>query len=70
MFDLFGLSFYNNPDLRRLLTDYIFWGFPLWKDFPLTGFFEIGFFDYFWETMWQDFVEFSQIFWLLIINLN
>jgi len=37
VWDLFGISFKNHPDLRRLLTDYGFSGFPLRKDFPLSG---------------------------------
>jgi NADH dehydrogenase (ubiquinone) Fe-S protein 3 len=43
IWDLFGLVFNRNPDLRRILTDYGFQGFPLRKDFPLTGFYEIFF---------------------------
>lgn len=39
--DLFGISFEGNPDLRRLLTDYGFEGHPLRKDFPLTGYVEV-----------------------------
>ena len=35
--NLFGISFINHPDLRRILTDYGFNGFPLRKDFPLSG---------------------------------
>jgi NADH-quinone oxidoreductase subunit C len=35
--DLFGIVFAGQPDLRRILTDYGFEGFPLRKDFPLTG---------------------------------
>ena len=35
--DLFGITFNNHPDLRRLLTDYGFIGHPLRKDFPLSG---------------------------------
>jgi len=38
---LFGLYFYANLDLRRILTDYGFAGHPLRKDFPLTGFSDI-----------------------------
>jgi len=38
---MFGLYFYNHKDLRRLLTDYGFQGFPLRKDYPLTGFYEL-----------------------------
>ena len=37
VWDLFGITFINHPDLRRILTDYGFSGFPLRKDFPLSG---------------------------------
>ena len=37
IWDLFGISFSNHPDLRRILTDYGFVGHPLRKDFPLSG---------------------------------
>lgn len=40
-FDLFGIVFINHPDLRRILTDYGFKGFPFRKDFPVSGFKEI-----------------------------
>jgi NADH-quinone oxidoreductase subunit C len=39
--DLFGIYFLDNPDLRRILTDYGFEGHPLRKDFPLTGYVEV-----------------------------
>jgi NADH-quinone oxidoreductase subunit C len=39
--DLFGIYFAGNPDLRRILTDYGFDGHPLRKDFPLTGYVEM-----------------------------
>lgn len=37
IFDMYGVSFEGNPDMRRILTDYGFIGHPLRKDFPLTG---------------------------------
>ena len=41
IFDLYGIFFVNHRDLRRILTDYGFRGFPLRKDFPLTGYLEL-----------------------------
>jgi NADH-quinone oxidoreductase subunit C len=41
VWDMFGVFFADNPDLRRLLTDYGFQGHPLRKDFPLTGYVEV-----------------------------
>lgn len=40
-YDLYGILFTGHPELRRLLTDYGFEGYPLRKDFPLTGFVEV-----------------------------
>jgi NADH-quinone oxidoreductase subunit C len=41
VYDMYGVTFAGNPDLRRLLTDYGFEGYPQRKDFPLTGHVEL-----------------------------
>jgi len=41
IWDMFGIYFEEHPDLRRILTDYGFEGYPLRKDFPLSGYLEL-----------------------------
>ena len=57
--DLFGIYFIGNKDMRRILTDYGFQGHPLRKDFPLSGFIELRYDDS-QKRIVTDFIQFSQ----------
>jgi NADH-quinone oxidoreductase subunit C len=52
-FDMYGVAFAEHADLRRLLTDYGFSGFPLRKDFPLTGYLELRYDDELKRVVYQ-----------------
>jgi NADH:ubiquinone oxidoreductase subunit C len=64
---MFGVYFTDNADLRRLLTDYGFEGFPLRKDFPLTGYLEIRYDDESQRVVYEP-LELAQEF--RVFNLN
>jgi NADH/F420H2 dehydrogenase subunit C len=59
IFDMFGIFFFNHSNLRRILTDYGFEGYPLRKDFPLSGFIELRYDDS-QKRIVTDFIQFSQ----------
>jgi len=59
IFDMFGVLFSNHPNLRRILTDYGFEGFPLRKDFPVNGYVEV-FYDENHKRVISDVVSSSQ----------
>jgi NADH-quinone oxidoreductase subunit C len=61
VWDLLGIFFIAHPDLRRIVTDYGFNGFPLRKDFPVTGFKEIRYDDEKAKIIYES-VKFSQAF--------
>lgn len=69
LWDMFGISFTNHPDLRRILTDYGFQGHPLRKDFPLTGFFEIRYNERL-KRITMDFLELSKEYHIHSFKLN
>ena len=59
IWDMFGVFFVKHPNLVRLLTDYGFEGYPLRKDFPLSGFVEASY-DYTRKRVTNERVELSQ----------
>ena len=59
IWDMYGIFFNDHPHLTRLLTDYGFEGYPLRKDFPLSGFVEVGY-DYTRKRVTNERVELSQ----------
>ena len=67
VWDMYGVKFSDHPDLRRILTDYGFSGFPLRKDFPLTGHVQVRYSEsekrvvYEPVTLRQDFRDFDFI---------
>lgn len=64
VWDMYGVFFIKHPDLRRILTDYGFAGFPLRKDFPLSGFKEVQYEDIAKQVEYTK-VEFAQSYRLL-----
>lgn len=61
IWDMFGVFFRDHPNLTRLLTDYGFEGYPLRKDFPLSGFTEVSY-DFIKKQVLNNKIELSQEF--------
>jgi NADH-quinone oxidoreductase subunit C len=59
VWDMFGVFIHSHPDLRKILTDYGFSQYPLRKDFPVTGFYDLSYSD-FDKIIVKSYVEFSQ----------
>lgn len=59
IWDMFGIYFQNHPELRRLLTDYGFEGYPLRKDFPVVGFID-SYYDNFYKKVSLTNIELAQ----------
>jgi NADH-quinone oxidoreductase subunit C len=59
VFDMYGIFFMNNSNLRRILTDYGFEGYPLRKDFPLSGFVELRY-DETQKRLVSDYIQLAQ----------
>jgi len=62
IWDMFGILFLNHPDLRRILTDYGFVGYPLRKCFPLTGYVEVRYNENFKRVVCEPLKQLSQEF--------
>lgn len=64
---MFGIKFINNWDLRKILTDYTFFGFPLRKDFPLSGYSE-HYYDEKKKSTFETLIELMQEFRFFIVS--
>jgi NADH dehydrogenase (ubiquinone) Fe-S protein 3 len=69
VWDMYGVFFYKNNDLRRILTDYGFKGHPLRKDFPVTGYIEVRY-DELLKRVITEKVSFTQDYRDFIFNSN